>query len=183
MTIEKNKTPDEILEEARKLIGRETEPVLFPYPVEHETIRRYCMMVDDENPLFLDPDYAKQTKYGAVLYPPFAPVGVMSQGSPGLAARTFGGESKKTSLLPPTPGSYFMNMSMEWEWFKPIIVGDRLTTKTRLGDVYIKPIRIDPKAFWIVLELHFANQIGEAVCLVKNILLNHRSPDEITANE
>ena len=80
--------------------------------------------------LFLDPDYAKQTKYGAVVYPPFAPVGVMNQGSPALAARTFGGESKKTSLLPPTPGSYFMNMSMEWEWFKPIVVGDRLTTKT-----------------------------------------------------
>jgi len=182
MIMEKKKTPDEILEDARKMIGRETEPIKFPYPVEQETIRRYCMMVDDDNPLFLDPDYAKQTKYGAVVYPPFAPVGIMSHGSPGMAARTFGGEGKETSLLPPTPGSYFINMAMEWEWFKPIVVGDRLTTRTRLGDVYIKPIRIDPKAFWIVLELQFANQNEEDVCLVRNILLSHRSPEEIAAN-
>lgn len=183
MTVSKGKSPEEILKEAKNMIGRETEPVPFPYPIEHEAIRRYCMMVDDDNPLFLDPEYAKQTKYGAAVYPPFAPVGIMSQGSPGMAARTFGGESDNTSLLPPTPGSYFINMSMDWEWFKPMVAGDRLTTKTRLGDVYIKPIRIDPKAFWIVLELHFANQKGEAVCVVKNTLLSHRSPDEIAASE
>jgi len=182
MAVEQKKSPEEILEDARKMIGRETEPVRFPYPIEHESIRRYCMMVDDDNPLFLDPDYAKQTKYGAVVYPPFAPVGIMSQGSPGMAARTFGGENKGESLLPPTPGSYFINMAMEWELFKPVVVGDWLTTKTRLGDVYIKPIRIDPKAFWIVLELHFANQRGEDVCIARNILLSHRSPDEIADN-
>jgi len=182
MIMEKKKTPEELLEEAKKMIGKETEPTKFPYPVEQETIRRYCMMVDDDNPLFLDPDYAKQTKYGAVVYPPFAPVGIMSKGSPEEAARTFGGKGGKTLLLPPTPGSYFINMSMEWEWFKPMLVGDRLTTKTRLADVYIKPIRIDPKAFWIVLELQFSNQKGEDVCLVRIIGLSHRSPDEIAAN-
>jgi acyl dehydratase len=140
------------------------------------------MMVNDDNPLFLNPEYAKQTKYGDVLYPPFAPVGIMSQGSPSMASRTFGGESGEKSLLPPTPGSYFINMAMEWEWFKPVVVGDWLTSKTRLADVYIKSIRIDPKAFWIVLELQFANQKGEDVCIVRNILLSHRSPDEITAD-
>ena len=58
--MEKKKTPDEFLEEAKKMIGTETEPVRFLYPVEYEPIRRYCLMVDDDNPLFLDPEYAKR---------------------------------------------------------------------------------------------------------------------------
>jgi acyl dehydratase len=62
--------PEEILEQARKLIDAETE--LFPdrYPIEYDPIRRFCHMSDDTNPLFLDPEYAHQTKHGEVLCPP-----------------------------------------------------------------------------------------------------------------
>ena len=48
MPEERKKTPEEILEEARKMIGLETEPVSFPYPLEYEPIRRYCLMIDDD---------------------------------------------------------------------------------------------------------------------------------------
>ena len=68
---------------------------------------------------------------------------------------------------------------MEWEWFKPAMLGDFLSTKTRLADVYIKPISIDPKAFWIVLEMQISNQHGDSICIVRNILLCHRSPEEV----
>ena len=51
-------------------IGRETAVVRGRYPVEYEAIRRHCHMVEDANPLFLDPEYAKTTKWGAVIAPP-----------------------------------------------------------------------------------------------------------------
>jgi len=180
---EKKKTPEEMLEEARRMIGMETKPVTSKYPVEYEPIRRYCMMVDDDNPLFLDPEYAKQTKYGGVVLPPFAPFGIMSGGSPAMMARLAEAETGAEMIMPPTPGKFLINLAQEWEWFKPVVVGDRLTIKSRLADVYIKPIRIDPKAFWLVLEMHFGNQMGEAVCVVRNILLRHRSPEEVAAGD
>ena len=179
---EKKKTPEEMLEEARKMIGNETKPVATPYPVEFEPIRRYCLMVDDDNPLFLDPDYAKQTKYGGVVLPPFAPIGIMPGGSPAMMASAREG-TVEVVIMPPAPGKFLINLAQEWEWFKPVVVGDRLTFKSRLADVYIKPIRIDPKAFWTVLEMHFSNQKGEDVCIVRNILLRHRSPEEVAAGD
>ncbi|MCP4682742.1 MAG: MaoC family dehydratase [Desulfobacterales bacterium] len=166
------KTPEEFLQESKKMIGKETETTAAPYPVEYEPIRRYCMMVDDTNPLFQDPDYAKKTQYGDVILPPFAPFGIM--------AGNF--ISAITKALPPLPGPYVINMAQEWEWMKPIKVGDRLSTKTRLSDVHIKKIRIDPKAFWIVFETEVSNQNGDVVCIYKNILLNHRPPN-IVAQE
>jgi len=177
---DEKKTPEEMLEEARKMIGLETKPVTSKYSVEYEPIRRYCLMVDDDNPLFLDPDYAKHTKYGGVVLPPFAPFGIMSGGSPAMMASVREGTGEEM-IMPPAPGKFLINLAQEWEWFKPILVGDRLTTKVRLADVYIKPIRIDPKAFWTVIEMHISNQRGETVCMVRNILLRHRSPEEVAA--
>ena len=176
------RSPEEVLEEAKKMIGRETKPVVFSYPLEYEPVRRYCLMIDDDNPLYLNPEYAKRTKWGGVPYPPCAPFGIMMRGSPAMMASLSIDESGEESILPPTPGGYLINMAQEWEWFEPIMVGDRLTVKTKIGDVYIKPIRIDPKAFWIVLEFHFSNQRGDSVCIMKNIVLCHRSPEEAAAD-
>lgn len=179
---ETGKTPEKFLEEAISLIGKETKPVKFPYPVEYEPIRRYCLMVDDDNPMFLNPEYAEKTKSGKVVLPPFAVFGIMSSGSPEMMRNLTAGTKGEDGIIPPTPGRYLINMAQEWEWFRPVFVGDWLTMKTRLGDVYIKPIRLDPKAFWIVIEFHYSNQKEEKVCIVKNILLSHRSPEEVAAD-
>jgi acyl dehydratase len=159
------KTPEEYLEEARKMIGRETETRTAEYPVEYESLRRYCMMVDDANPLFTSPEYARQTKYGEVIAPPFVPFGIMP------------GELSAAEIIPERPGPFLINMSQDWEWMKPIKVGDRLSYKLRLADVFMKKIRIDPKAFWIVFETEVSNQDGDTVCVLKNTLLSHRAPE------
>ena len=70
------------LEIAKKLIGQETELIPHIYPVEYEPIRRWCQMVEDDNPLFLNPEYAKKTKYEEVVCPPFA-ITLFSGRSPG----------------------------------------------------------------------------------------------------
>ena len=46
-------------------IGRKTPLYHGRYPVEYDPIRRYCHMVEDDNPLFLDPEYAATTKWAA----------------------------------------------------------------------------------------------------------------------
>ena len=166
------RTPEEILEEARNLIGTETPPRRGPYPVEYYPIRRTCHMVGDHNPLFLDPEYAKKTRYGAVTCPP-AMVNHFS--GPGAWPHSM----MESMITVPTAGKRAINLTVEAEWFKPVRVGDWLSEKHRLADVYIKPIRLDPKAFWTVQERIISNQDGEVVCIERNTGVQHRTPEQI----
>ena len=159
-----------------KYVGTEIAEARGRYPVEHDAIRRHCHMVDDNNPLFLDPQYAASTEHGAALCPPsgwlalyFASLG------PWPAAFE--------PLLPvvPTPGKRLINMRQETEWFARVKVGDHLSVRRRVADVYQKAVSLDPEAVWIVAEAIVTNQRGERVCVIRNTLLTHRSPKELAA--
>ena len=58
-----------IPDEARAMIGAESEPVTG-YPVSEHEIRRYAYAVDDLNPLWTDPEYARNTRHGGIVAPP-----------------------------------------------------------------------------------------------------------------
>src|SRR3989304_7072971 len=112
----------------QKYIGFETAPARGRYPVEHDPIRRHCHMVDDNNPLFLDPEYARTTSHGAVVCPPsgwlalyFASLGPW----PAVFEPLF--------PVVPTPGKRIVNMSQEVEWLGRIKVGDPLAVPRRGG--------------------------------------------------
>ncbi len=160
----------------QKYIGTEIATARGRYPVEYDAIRRHCHMVDDNNPLFLDPDYAKSTEHGAVLCPPSGWLALYFA-SLGPWPAVF------EPLLPivPTPGKRIVNMKQEVEWFGHIKVGDHLSVWRRVADVYQKGITIDPEAVWIVAEAFITNQRQETVCVIRNTLLTHRTPEEVAA--
>ena len=168
------KTPEQILEDARKLIGTETELREYPVPVEYDPIRRYCHMTEDDNALFLDPGHARDAGYRDVVCPP-------------LFVRYFSSdptwpptaESLPALPLVPSPGNRAINLTTEFEFYCPVEVGDRLASKRRIPDVYIKPIRLDTKAFWTKTETLVYNQRGELVAKMSNLGLRHRTPEQI----
>ena len=165
------------IEEVRqKYVGFETAKARGRYPVEYDTIRRHCHMVDDNNPLFIDPDYAKSTSHGAVLAPPsgwlalyFASLGPW----PAVFEPLF--------PIVPTPGKRIVNMNQGVEWFARLKVGDHLSVRRRVADIYQKGINLDPEAVWIVAEAIITNQREETVCVLRNTLLFHRTPEEVAA--
>src|SRR3990172_9197336 len=115
-------------------------------------------MVDDNNPLFLDPVYARTTKHGAVLCPPsgwlalyFASLGPW----PAVFEPLF--------PIVPTPGKRIVNMSQEVEWSARIKAGDHLSVTRRVADVFQKGITIDPEAVWIVGEDESTEQRNEQI--------------------
>jgi acyl dehydratase len=159
-----------------KYIGFQTAKARGRYPVEHDPIRRHCHMVEDNNPLFIDPKYAETTEFGVNLCPPsgwlalyFASLG------PWPAA------FEPLFPMVPTPGKRIVNMSQEVEWSARIKVGDQLSVVRRVADVYQKGITIDPEAVWIVAEAIISNQRDETVCVIRNTLLTHRTPDEVNS--
>ncbi len=160
----------------KKYIGTEIAKSRGRYPVEYDPIRRHCHMVDDNNPLFLDREYAESTEHGAVLCPPSGWLALYFA-SLGPWPAVF------EPLLPivPAPGKRIVNMIQEVEWSARIKVGDHLSVRRRVADIYQKGITIDPEAVWIVAEAVITNQRDETGCVIRNTLLFHRTPEEVAA--
>ena len=166
------------LEKVRKeWIGKSTELVKGRYPVEYDPIRRHCHMVDDRSALFLDPEYARATRFGEVIAPP---VMVEYFATNGYWPTT--DEGKKLSQLVPTRGPRRINLTQTMEFYKPVRVGDWLSWQMVITDIKEKAIRIDPKAIWITSELRIFNQHGELVSVIRGTGLAHRSPAEVAAD-
>ena len=175
------KCPYDLEKVKKQCIGKESPTVKARYPVEYEPIRRYCQMVDNANPLFLDPEYDKKTKYEGVICPPamlpiLASAGAMPNPWPPVD------ESQKPMAIlkeVPAMGSAGINMSQELEFIKPVKVGDWLSSKEKVVDIYKKSIRLDPEAVWVLTETTIMNQNKEVVCVVRNLILSHRTSEEL----
>jgi hypothetical protein len=177
------------LEWLGKVIGRGSGK----YPVEHDPIRRHCHMAGDANPLFSDPNFARdQGPYGVVIVPPsrlplyFAGRGPWprrSNDEPGArndAAKP--AAQPRFTLGVPTPGNRGINMATAWDYFQPIRVGDHLTSVLSIIDIFIKAIKLDDQAVWIVSQTQFFNQDQVEVARWRNTTLVHRSPKQIAAD-
>jgi len=170
--------PYDIEQVRAEWIGRKTDLTRGRYPVAYDAIRRHCHMVEDANPLFLDPEYAKTTKWGGVIAPPvmtryFAGAGVWPP------ARDTGSIMRDV----PTRGERMINLNTEWEYLRPARVGDHLATETEIIDIYEKSIRLDPRSVWIETETRISNQRGELVARGRNTLCTHRTPEQVAAQE
>lgn len=74
-----------------------------------ETIRRFVDGVGDTNPLWQDEDYARETSYGTLVAPPSWLYSVIGPGvQHGL------------------PGVHSFHAGDDWEFYKPIVLGDRI---------------------------------------------------------
>ena len=136
--------------------GYETPLMPGRYPVEFDPIRRHCHMVADQNPLFLEQGFR-----GA--WPP--------------------GELDILGLIRkiPTPGDRLVNMNQEFEWFRTVKVGDRLSVSHKVVAVDVKPTRLDPLSVWIKTETRIVDERGEPVALRWNQILVHRTPEQVQA--
>ena len=161
----------------KEWIGKKSEVSQGRYPVEYDPIRRHCHMVEDTNPLFLDPEFAKQTRFGEVIAPP-----VMADYFAGNGAWPRVTEGPRLMQLVPTRGDRMINLNQEMQFFKPVKVGDRLSSQMEVVDVYEKYIRLDPRAVWIEVLTTLTNQDGEVVATTHNTLLTHRAPEEVAAD-
>ena len=103
----------------RTLVGRESEPTI--HEVEKGAIRRLVEALGDPNPLYADEEAARQAGYAGLLAPPTFPmtltVNDRFRHSLDLGTR---------SLL---------HSEQQFEYFRPILAGDRITVKGRVVDV------------------------------------------------
>ena len=159
---------DSIIEKLgwKEYIGKETASGTGD-PVSARDIQRYALAVDDPNPIYYDEEAAKKGKYGGLVAPPgyFWLVSTHSfrrekrakdLGEDGLDIDDFLG-------IPDIPNVWTLGWARggeELEFYKPIRVGDRVSVKCRLADLYEKEGR-SGKLVFAISEHTYTNQNGD----------------------
>jgi len=146
------------LDEIRKYIGTEGEPVV--YSIDAGAIKFFADALMDPDPLYFDEDYAKTTKHGGIIAPP-----TFYGGATSLRNLKAGDQRTMTSAhFPVPPGWAGVNAGDEFELFTPVRPGDTLTSREKLVEAYEKQGGSGYIIFTIK-EKTITNQHGQVVLI------------------
>jgi acyl dehydratase len=116
--------------------------------VTADAVRHFAQGTDDNNPLWTEADYAAASKHGRLMAPPAF---VFAQRYPILH-----GAAQKAPLASLIGG-------VEVEWFKPIMVGDRLRSEPRQKEFYEKRNKQGRRLNFVISEVTYWNQNQDVV--------------------
>ncbi len=145
---ETNELTEEKLAELRKRLGIVWKPrrPYFNTAATKDSIRHFCEGIGDSNPLFTDAEYAKKSKQGRVVAPPFFLYSVY------WAAQGRG-----------MPGIHAWHSGDDWEFYKPILEGDTFTYTNELVDIQVKKSEMAGITAIQYHDIRYYNQRGELV--------------------
>jgi acyl dehydratase len=127
-------------------ISRDPEPWCFE--ATRDNIRHYAHGIGDDNPLWCEPDYANQTRYGGLIALPsflFATSRVASGYVGGLA------------------GVHAMWAGADWTWHHPVQRNDEISTESHLKDLIEHQTKFSGRAIQQIYHVDFFNQGGVKV--------------------
>jgi len=144
------KITDEALDSLRLrknvLIENTAEP--WCYEATRDNIRHYAHGIGDDNPLWCDPDYAAQTRFGGIIALPsflFATSRIISGYVGGI------------------PGVHAMWAGADWTWHKPVLRNQAITTQAWLKDLIEHDTKFAGRAIQQIYHVNFFNPDGDLV--------------------
>jgi acyl dehydratase len=112
---------------ANDIVGKQWDPV--EYEVGREKIREYARAVGETNPVYLDPDAAREAGFRNLVAPPMFCV-------------VYSAPAMGPAVLDPELGINLAAMvhgSQEFDWGEPVCAGDLVTTTAKLAAVNERP--------------------------------------------
>ncbi len=131
-------------------IGRVGKPVVMK--IEAGKIREFAKSIKDPNPLYRDEAVAK-AEIGGIMPPPTF---LMT-----LAHWDDGDGQPRV----PLDTRRILHGEQEFEYFKPIYVGDTLTAVTKVANIFEKTGGRGGTMKFVVMDTDFTNQKGEKVAV------------------
>jgi len=135
-------------------------------PVLARDIRRYALAIDDPNPIYYDEDTAKKGKYGGLIAPPGYVCWATQNASIEKRVNDFiddGFRRRGFLAIPEIPNVWTLGWirgGEEYEFYKPVRVGDRVSVKYKITDISEKLGRSGELIF-ITTEHTYTNQNGD----------------------
>lgn len=142
------KITPEAIKAAENMIGMQLRPE-GPYlqDATADTMRNWCNGIGDLNPLYRDEEHGRLSRYGSIVAHPNFPMAF------GWIGRTRWG-------LPGVHGFYAGN---DWEMFRHVRPGDRLTAIERVVGIDVKESKFSGTLVMQYVEASFANQNGDLI--------------------
>jgi acyl dehydratase len=160
---------DEAIERSRLRLGV-PQPLPNPphnYEVTWDGSRHFAFGYGDDNPLYCDPDYARGTRWGGLIAPPTFLYTVGEDAAPRPDAAT-------KALLRGDPfaglGSY--QAVMEFEWWRPFRLGDRVRCLRSQVGVAAKASAFGGRSAHVTHDFVFADGHGELLCIQRGTWVN-----------
>ena len=153
-----------ITPEIKAMLGKEE---YFPgiEVVDRSSIRRYAQAISDSNPLYLDDEYAKQSKYGGIVAPPTYIFDV----SHDIFAEI--GEDGRDLTRVTVPGMNAVRGGNEYEFLEPVKAGDVVNRRRKVTDIYEKEGKKADKILFITYETTYVNQNGTALAICRETMM------------
>jgi acyl dehydratase len=141
---------DEGLDDLRRRIGVPIVDTVEPwnYEATRDAIRHYAHGIGDDNPLWTDPAYAEQTHYRTIVAPP---------------SFLFSTSRIASGYVGGLPGVHAMWAGANWEWHKPVLRGDEISTHAHLKDLIEHQTKFAGRSVQQIYHTDFFNQHGEKV--------------------
>ena len=149
-----------IPEKMKKMIGGEISSLVQTTEIDRTLVNNFIWAVEDPNSMWRGEEYDRVTeKYDG---------GKAPQGIIYTAGVSYKGYvmAEFDSELPPSGA----DVGGEWEIFKPVKVGDVITSRPRLAEVYERDSKSLGRVLVIVLDTAYTDQDGALVGKYKHIM-------------
>ena len=136
------------LDRLRERIGTRIENSLEPWCHEatRDNIRHYAHGIGDDNPLWCDPDYAANTKYGGII---------------ALPSFLFACDRIISGYVGGLPGVHAMWAAPNCSWHKPVRRNDEINTEAWLKDLILHDTQFSGRAVQQIYHVDFFDQDGD----------------------
>jgi len=157
-----------ITEDVRALIGQEFPPERNRFAISEEMACDVADAIEDPNPLYVDADYARKSRFGALLCPPLA---TWKDITPPIG---YFGAGQESHFQVPLPfNGYGLNGGSDWQFLRPVLVGTWITRQFRVLDIFEKQGRSGALVFVVRQETQ-TDQQGQVINLAKRVSI-HRA--------
>lgn len=137
----------EAIKEWEKRIGLELRVSnVYNSTVSFEAIRNFANGIGDVNALYTDQEYARKSRYGALVASPAWPASVFPHW-----------------VLQGLPGIHADHSASDWEFIKPIYINDRITPKCYFVGFDVKSSKFAGKTVFEYQRFEYWNQRQELV--------------------
>jgi len=115
-----------------------------------DAIRKFADGIGDPNPLWRDEAYAKSTRFGSLVAPP-----------------SWLGSVFPTWVLQGLPGVHAFQSSTDWEFFRPIMLNDRIIPESIFTDFRMINSDLAGRSILERQEARYFNQNGDLIARAK----------------
>jgi acyl dehydratase len=127
------------------------------YTVDRDRVVAFAEAIGEHGPLFRDPEAAREAGYPDQVAPPtFLTVLHFLAGAQVVGDPELGLDYTRV-----------VHGGQEYEWVRPVVVGDRLTARPRIADVYAR----GPHEY-LVIEADITDASGERVAVARTTLIS-----------